>query len=153
MQNDERSDIVHSPLIIHRSSLRCYQLSTTPTEKTVLVAVNDIFFYTKVRDAILPSGYQLERIRTQEDVAAKTQTGHPAALILDMNDPKLSAFQTLEQLQRSMPVLAFANHEEVETWNRAKALGVTKIVSRNEFSSRTKDLIEEVLASGVRGKT
>jgi hypothetical protein len=44
-----------------------------------------------------------------------------------------------------VPVIAFANHEEVETWNRAKALGVTKIVSRNEFSSRTKNLIDEML--------
>jgi len=29
---------------------------------------------------------------------------------------------------------------------------VTKIVSRNEFSARLKDLVEEILAAGVRGK-
>jgi hypothetical protein len=46
-------------------------------------------------------------------------------------------------------VLAFANHEEVETWRRAKELGVTKIVSRNEFSSRTRELVEELLGNGV----
>ena len=28
-------------------------------QKTVLVAVTDIFFYTKVRDALLPNGYRL----------------------------------------------------------------------------------------------
>jgi len=31
-------------------------------------------------------------------------------------------------------------------------LGITKIVSRNEFSSRTRDLVEEILASVVRDK-
>ena len=34
---------------------------------------------------------------------------------------------------------------EVATWQRARELGVTKIVSRNEFSSRTRELVEEIL--------
>lgn len=118
-------------------------------EKTVLVAVTDIFFYTKVRDALLPKGYKLERARSQDDIAGKAAAVNPSAVILNMNDQTLNAFQALETLKtdprfKTIPILAFANHEEVETWNRAKAMGVTKIVSRNEFSSRTKDLLEEV---------
>ena len=118
-------------------------------EKTVLVAVTDIFFYTKVRDALLPRGYKLERARSQEDIAGKASAVRPSAVILNMNDETLNAFQALETLKsdpdfKTIPILAFANHEEVETWNRAKSMGVTKIVSRNEFSSRTKDLVEEV---------
>ena len=93
------------------------------TSKTILVAVTDIFFYTKTP---------------------------PAAVIMNMNDETLNAFQALETLRadprlKAIPVLAFANHEEVETWNRARSLGVTKIVSRNEFSSRTKDLVEDLV--------
>ncbi len=117
---------------------------------TILVAVTDIFFYTKVRDALLPSGYKLERARTQHDIADKTKALSPTAVILNMNDDKLDAFQALEILKadphwRTIPILAFANHEEIDTWNRAKAMGVTKIVSRNEFSARTKDLLEEIM--------
>lgn len=118
-------------------------------EKTVLVAVTDIFFYTKVRDALLTKGYKLERARSQDDIAGKAAAVNPSAVILNMNDQTLNAFQALETLKtdprfKTIPILAFANHEEVETWNRARAMGVTKIVSRNEFSSRTKDLLEEV---------
>ena len=118
-------------------------------EKTVLVAVTAIFFYTKVRDALLPKGYKLERARSQDDIAGKAAAVNPSAVILNMNDQTLNAFQALETLKtdprfKTIPILAFANHEEVETWNRARAMGVTKIVSRNEFSSRTKDLLEEV---------
>ncbi len=117
---------------------------------TILVAVTDIFFYTKVRDALRTQGYTLERIRNQDEVAEKTSSTNPAALILNMNDLAVDAFKALETIQanpalRSLPVLAFANHEEVDTWRRAKNLGVTKIVSRNEFSSRTKDLVEELI--------
>lgn len=118
--------------------------------KTVLVGVTDIFFYTKIRDALLPNGYTLERARSQDEIALKASTACPVVVILNMNDERLNAFQALETLRtnpqfQEVPILAFANHEEVETWNRAKSLGVTKIVSRNEFSMRTKDLVEGIL--------
>lgn len=118
-------------------------------QKTILVAVTDIFFYTKVRDALLPKGYRLEKVRAQDDLPNKASSLNPVAVILNLNDQALDAFRALEILKtnphlKTIPVLAFANHEEVDTWNRAKALGVTKIVSRNEFSARTKDLMEEI---------
>ncbi|HSC57515.1 MAG TPA: histidine kinase [Nitrospira sp.] len=129
------------------------QTNTTnqTSQKTILVAVTDIFFYTKVRDALLPNGYTLERARSQDDIALKASTAHPAAVILNINDETLNAFQALETLRgnpqfEGLPILAFANHEEVDTWNRAKSMGVTKIVSRNEFSMRTKDLVEGLMS-------
>ena len=125
------------------------------SQKTILVAVTDIFFYTKVRDALLPKGYRLEKVRTQRDIAEKASSMTPVAVILNMNDQALDAFRALQTLKadarwKMIPVLAFANHEEVETWNRAKALGVSKIVSRNEFSARTKDLVEDMLANNFQ---
>lgn len=118
-------------------------------QKAILVGVTDIFFYTKVRDALMSKGYKIERARTQQDIADKASANNLSAVILNMNDETLNAFQALETLKadtrlKTLPILAFANHEEVDTFHRARALGVTKIVSRNEFSSRLKDLVEEV---------
>ena len=120
--------------------------------KTILVGINDIFFYTKVRDALLPQGYKLEKARAQRDLVEKTVSTTPAAVLLDMNDMTLDAFQALTTLKndptlRAIPVLAYASHEDIETWNRAKALGVDKMVTRNEMSARTRELIEEVIKS------
>ncbi len=126
---------------------------TAQTDKTtILVAVNDIFFYTKVRDALRANGYTIEKARTQQDIADKASSISPSIVILDMNDMALNSLQALDTLKadsrlNTIPTLAFANHEEVETWHRARALGVTKIVSRNEFSARTRELVEEVLNS------
>jgi len=124
------------------------------SEPTILVAVTDIFFYTKVRDA-LKADYQLQKARTQQDIAGKIAATTPAAVILNLNDITIDAFQAIQTLKanpqsKTIPILAFANHEEVETWNRAKKLGVTKIVSRNEFSARTKDLVEEIIANSCQ---
>ena len=120
--------------------------------KTILVAVSDVFFYTKVRDALKPQGYTLEKVRAQGEITAKAEAVHPAAVILNINDETLDAFQALVALKgddrsKTIPVLAFANHEEVDNWRRAQQLGVAKIVSRNEFSSRTRDLVEELISS------
>jgi PleD family two-component response regulator len=122
-------------------------------QKTILVGVTDIFFYTKVRDALMSKGYRIERARTQQDIAEKASATSPSAVILNMNDETLNAFQALETLKadtrlKAIPILAFANHEEVDTFNRARAMGVTKIVSRNEFSARLRDLIEGVMFNG-----
>lgn len=125
--------------------------------KTILVAITDIFFYTKVRDALRQPEYRLEKARTQQDIVDKAVSANPEVILFNMNDFSLDAFQALEELKadarlKNIPTLAFANHEEVDTWNRAKALGVTKVVSRNEFSARTRELVEELFSSSIRGK-
>jgi len=117
--------------------------------KNVLVAVSDVFFYTKIRDAFKPAGYTLQRLKSEKDVEAKAKSLQPVAIIINMNDPALNGTQTLQTLKQDaelkhIPVLAFANHEEVDTWRAAKELGIDKIVSRNEFSARTLALLEEV---------
>jgi PleD family two-component response regulator len=120
--------------------------------KTILVAVSDIFFYTKIRDAFLPSGYKLERIRNTEDWQQKALQSQPIGMIDNMNDDRLDPPAILKALKaspetESLPILAFANHEEVGTWKLAKDLGIEKVVSRNEFSARTLALFEELTSS------
>jgi PleD family two-component response regulator len=120
--------------------------------KTIFVAVSDIFFYTKIRDAFLPSGYKLERLRNMEDWKEKALQNQPIGMIVNMNDDRLNAQDLLKAFKAtpetaSIPILAFANHEEIGAWKLAKDLGIQKVVSRNEFSARTLALFEELTSS------
>ncbi len=83
-------------------------------QKTVLVAVSDIFFYTKIRDALLPKGYVLERARTQDDVPAKAESLHPCAMILNMNDPAVrqASADKLMPMQKKTSPLAMRGKNE-----------------------------------------
>ncbi len=117
--------------------------------KTILVAVSDIFFYTKIRDAFKPAGYKLERLRSSEDWQEKVKKSQPVGVIANMNDDRLNTPDILKAIKASpqtqaLPILAFANHEEVGSWQLAKELGIEKVVSRNEFSARTLALFEEI---------
>ncbi len=122
--------------------------------KTVLVGVTDVFFYTKIRDAFRPAGYTLKRVTSPESVMEQAKALTPVAIVLNMNDPGFDAADALKTVKgdsacQRIPVLAFANHEEVSTWRTAKELGIDTIVSRNEFSSRTLALLEEVILKRV----
>ena len=122
-------------------------------DKPVLVAINDIFFYAKLKEALSPAGYQLERVRSADEAVAKAGASRPAALVINMNEDRFSAIDLLKDVKAldglaALPVLAFANHEEVDTFRQARELGVTKIVSRNEFSARTLALVEGVVEGG-----
>jgi len=125
------------------------------TVKNVLIGVSDVFFYTKIRDAFKPAGYVLQRLKDQDHLIEKVKNFGPVAIVLNMNDDRFDARQVLSTLKQDallqpIPVLAFANHEEVDTWREAKALGINKIVSRNEFSARTLALLEEMLGTTPR---
>jgi len=122
--------------------------------KTILVVVSDIFFYTKIRDALKPAGYALERLRTSDDWQEKALQSQPIGVIVNMNDDRLNAPEILKALKANpktaaLPILAFANHEEVGSWKLAKDLGIQKVVSRNEFSARTLALFEELTSSST----
>ena len=122
--------------------------------KTILVAVSDIFFYTKIRDAFKPAGYKLDRLRNSEDWKEKALQNTPIGVIVNMNDDRLNAPDILKSLKadpqtEALPILAFANHEEVGSWQLAKELGIQKVVSRNEFSARTLALFEEITSSAA----
>ena len=122
-----------------------------PSTKAIVAGIGDIFFYTKLRDALRPAGYELQRAKTAEELIERVRSGQARAVVLNLNDDQLGGLQALDQLTNTqgpsrVPILAFANHDDVHTWNRARELGVTKIVSRNEFSRRTRELIEEILA-------
>ena len=122
------------------------------TTDTLLIAVSDIFFYTKIRDAFRPQGYTLVRLRNTDDWMSDIENQAPKAIIANMNDDRLDVPNLLKAIKahpktQDIPILAFANHEEITTWKLAKQLGLNKIVSRNEFSSRTLALLEEVLTS------
>ena len=122
--------------------------------KTILVAVSDIFFYTKIRDAFKPAGYQLVRLRNSEDWKEKSLQSQLIGMIVNMNDDRLNTPDILKSLKASpetasLPILAFANHEEVGSWKLAKELGIQKVVSRNEFSARTLALFQELTSSAA----
>ena len=70
------------------------------TNRTILVAVTDIFFYTKVRGRLAPARLHAGTDpESQEDVADKLRSTTPLALIVNMNDLVIDPYKALEAVQ------------------------------------------------------
>jgi PleD family two-component response regulator len=92
-------------------------------------------------------------MRGVQEISKRAAGQPPSAVIVNLNEDTFDAFNAVTEIKdqdalKSVPILAFANHEEVDAWKRAKELGVNKIVSRNEFSSRMRALVEELIGPG-----
>ena len=72
----------------------------TQNDKTVLIGVTDVFFYTKIRDAFKPAGYTLKKFKGEEEIIEKTKNLAPVAIVLNMNDDRFDASQALATLKQ-----------------------------------------------------
>ena len=110
----------------------------TPNGNLVLVAVNDIFFYSKIRDVLLRLGYKSERARSQEEVRDKAARLRPRALVINMNDD-MNAMQAIKELKDNAqpgffqywplpPMKKSIPSSRHKTWGQQNSF-------RNEFSS------------------
>ena len=66
--------------------------------KSIWVAVSDLFFYTKIRDA-LRQDYALERMRGVQEIGQKASGVRPSAMILNLNEDTFDAFQAVAEIK------------------------------------------------------
>lgn len=120
--------------------------------RTVIAAVDDMFFAAKIRAAALHLGITLRSMRNPEQLLNAARESNPDLIIVDLHaqtlDP-IALARTLksdEQL-KSIPLLGFFSHVQTELQREAVAAGFDEVVPRSVFS---RDL-GEILA-GEKGK-
>src|SRR5436309_9807574 len=100
----------------------------TEVKRTVLAAVEDMFFLAKIEAAAKAAGVDLVEARSAEKVNEHLDALSPDLIILDVNT---SAWDLLEVIRRirgdpkfsSTPVVAFLSHLQVELARAARAAG------------------------------
>lgn len=120
--------------------------------RTVIAAVDDMFFAAKIRAAALHLGITLRSMRNPEQLLNAARESNPDLIIVDLHaqtlDP-IALARTLksdEQL-KSIPLLGFFSHVQTELQREAVVAGFDEVVPRSVFS---RDL-GEILA-GEKGK-
>ena len=120
--------------------------------RTVIAAVDDMFFASKIRAAAQHLGVTLRSMRNPEQLLNAARESNADLIIVDLHaetlDP-IALARTLksdEQL-KSIPLLGFFSHVQTELQREAVAAGFDEVVPRSVFS---RDL-GEILA-GEKGK-
>ena len=126
--------------------------TTTNREPTDVIwgAVSDILFWSKIKGGLQRTGHPLRRIKTDLELVESLKVELPRLLILEMGNEAMNAFAVIQTLKededyKSIPILAFCNHDDVAAFTRARELGADNIVTNGVFSTSMDDLVNELL--------
>jgi len=116
------------------------------TNPTVLVAVTDLFFLSKIRTALETQGCVVRVATQSKQIIKESIDQKPSLLILDLGlsteDPAL----LIQELRRipdlgKLPVLCYTNHTQVQDWEEKLKDKMTKVVPNSYISSNINNLV------------
>ena len=119
--------------------------------KSVLVAVDDLFFSTKISETAKQLGIPLLFARSQDEVIARALTEKPALLIIDLNSNRCQPVETILQIKedadlRHIPVVGFLSHVQADLKVRATMAGCDRVLPRSVFTTHLPKILAEYTA-------
>ncbi len=114
--------------------------------RRVLIAVDDIFFASKIRAAAESLGVEFDAARGVEAAIAKARATRPSVVVADLHSERCDpvalahAFKDDEQL-RDVPLVGFFSHVRTELRDRALAAGYSQVLPRSAFVARLREIV------------
>jgi CheY-like chemotaxis protein len=114
--------------------------------RRVLAGVSDMFFASKIRGTAEHLNVTVEFARTADALFDKAKTEVPSLVILDLQSNTPDPFEVTRRLKsddqlKSVPIVAFFSHVEVELQRRAKEAGVDQALPRSAFTQRLSQIL------------
>jgi len=119
--------------------------------KSVLVAVDDLFFSSKITETAKHLGIPLLFARSQDEVIARALTEKPALLIVDLNSTRCQPVETILQIKedadlRHIPVVGFLSHVQADLKIKATMAGCDRVLPRSVFTIHLPEILTEYTA-------
>ena len=116
---------------------------------TVLAAVDDFLFRSKIRAVAKHVGVEVQFAQTPEEILAQARALKPALVILDLNSAKADPVATIAALKADAATagartIGFASHVHVDLINSARDAGADQVLPRSAFAMH----LAEILAAG-----
>jgi CheY-like chemotaxis protein len=112
--------------------------------RTIIAAVDDMFFISKIRAAAEHLGVKVNFPRNVEALIASAHESQPDLIVVDLHsqkiDPMVLAGKVKADSQlRVIELLGFFSHVQTELMHEAKQAGYDRVMPRSAFS---KDLAQ-----------
>ncbi len=116
--------------------------------RNVIAIVDDLFFASKIRGTAEQLGVSVSFLRNFESLNQAVLREHPSLIICDLHSQRIDPIELAKQLKadeqlRSIPLLGFFSHVQIEVQRQAKEVGFDRVIPRSAF---TRDLA--VILSG-----
>lgn len=118
----------------------------------VLVAVEDLFFSSKIIETAKHLGIPLQFARSQDEVIARALTEKPVLFIVDLNSTRCNPLETIGQLKedpdlRHIPVVGFLSHIQADLKVKATMAGCDRVLPRSVFTTHLPKILAEYSTS------
>jgi CheY-like chemotaxis protein len=115
-------------------------------KRRVLVAVDDIFFASKIRAAAESLGVEYDSARGVEAAAAKARSDPPSLVIADLHGQRCDPCALAETFKadpalRAVPLVGFFSHVQTDVRERALASGFDRVFPRSVFTQRLPEIL------------
>jgi CheY-like chemotaxis protein len=113
---------------------------------TIIVAVDDMFFASKIRGTAEALGRQITMVRTAKDLIEQAALLSPSLIILDLNSTRIDPISAIESLKsnpelKGLPILGFLSHVQTDLKQMAEQAGCDQVMPRSAFSQRLPELL------------
>lgn len=123
---------------------------------SLVVAVDDLFFSARIREAARRLGLEAEVVSTAQlmpTLAQRLAAGGAEAVILDLNsDQAVDLIRTLkaDPSTRPVPVVGFVSHVAADKIAAARSAGCDRILARSAFTQQLPQLLQGLAAADRR---
>ena len=116
--------------------------------QAVLIAVDDLFFASKISETAKQLGIPLLFARSQDEVIARALTERPALLIVDLNSARCKPIETIGQMKddadlRHIPIVGFLSHVQADLKVKATMAGCDRVLPRSVFTIHLPKILSE----------
>lgn len=110
----------------------------------VVIGVTDLFFQSKIIEVAHHVAGDIVLASTQDAVLQTARELHPTHVILDLNEQKFDAIETIKKLKQlvPVPVVGFVSHVQRDVMARAKSAGCDTILAREVFVKKLPELLQ-----------
>lgn len=114
--------------------------------RTVIVAVDDLFFASKIRAVAEHLGLSIEFARSGQGVIDAARREAPAVIVIDLHSQKFQPLELAGELKedeqlRSIRLVGFFSHVETDLQAAAEKAGFDQILPRSAFTNRLPQIL------------
>ena len=114
--------------------------------RNVIAIVDDLFFASKIRGTAEQLGVSVSFLRNSESLNQAVLRDHPSLIICDLHSQRIDPVELAKQLKadeqlRSIPLLGFFSHVQIELQRKAQEAGFDFVIPRSAFTRDLNDIL------------
>src|SRR5436305_972779 len=114
--------------------------------RNVLAIVDDLFFASKIRGTAEQLGVSVSFLRNSGSLNQAVLRDRPSLIICDLHSQRIDPIELAKQLKaneqlRSIPLLGFFSHVQVELQRQAEEAGFDRVIPRSAFAKKLAEIL------------